>query len=188
MLADPRARVLVQNFAGQWLYLRNLPALVPDAVAFPEFDENLRNAFRQESEMFFENLIREDRSVIDLLGSDYAYVNERLAQHYGIPGVYGSHFRRVQLDAELAAQRGGILGQGSLLMATSYANRTSPVLRGKWILTNILGTPPSADGALSERRTWRSTPRGSCPTAGSSMGPRACGHCCWSANRHSAVP
>ena len=144
MLADPRSRALVQNFAGQWLYLRNLPALVPDAVAFPEFDENLRDAFRQESEMFFENLIREDGSVLDLLGSDYAYVNERLAEHYGIPGVYGSHFRRVQLDAELAEQRGGILGQGSLLMATSYANRTSPVLRGKWVLTNILGTPPLA--------------------------------------------
>ena len=144
MLADPRSKALVQNFAGQWLYLRNLPVLVPDAVAFPEFDENLRNAFRQESEMFFENLIREDRSVLDLLGTDYVYVNERLAKHYGIPGVYGSHFRRVQLEGELASQRGGILGQGSLLMATSYANRTSPVLRGKWILTNILGTPPPA--------------------------------------------
>ncbi len=142
MLADDRSRALVQNFAAQWLYLRNLPKLVPDAVAFPEFDENLREAFRQESELFFENLLRNDSSVLDLLGAGYTYVNERLAEHYGIPGVYGSHFRRVELEGELAEQRGGILGQGSLLTATSYANRTSPVLRGKWVLTNILGTPP----------------------------------------------
>ena len=142
MLADPRAGALVQNFAAQWLYLRNLPSLVPDAVAFPEFDENLRDAFRQESELFFESLIRDDSSVLDLIGADYSFVNERLAKHYGITGVYGSHFRRVSLDAEMAVQRGGILGQGSLLTATSYANRTSPVLRGKWVLTNILGTPP----------------------------------------------
>jgi len=142
MLADPRSRALVENFAAQWLYLRNLPSLVPDAVAFPEFDENLRSAFRQESELFFESLIRNDGSVLDLLAADYTFLNERLAKHYGIPGVYGSHFRKVILDGELAEQRGGILGQGSLLIATSYANRTSPVLRGKWILTNILGTPP----------------------------------------------
>lgn len=142
MLADPRSKALVQNFASQWLYLRNLPSLVPDAVAFPEFDENLREAFRQESELYFDSLIREDRSLLDLLGTGYTYVNERLAQHYGIPGVYGSHFRRVELSGELAEQRSGILGQGSLLIATSYANRTSPVLRGKWVLTNILGTPP----------------------------------------------
>ena len=122
--------------------MRNLRSLVPDAVEFPEFDENLRNAFRQESELYFESLLRDDRSVLDLLGAGYTYVNERLAEHYGIEGVYGSHFRRVDLEGELAQQRGGILGQGSLLTATSYANRTSPVLRGKWVLTNILGTPP----------------------------------------------
>ncbi len=142
MLQDPRSNALVKNFAGQWLFLRNLRSLVPDAVEFPEFDENLREAFRQESELYFESLLREDRSVLDLLGAGYTYVNERLARHYGIDGVYGSHFRRVELEGELAEQRGGILGQGSLLTATSYANRTSPVLRGKWVLTNILGTPP----------------------------------------------
>jgi hypothetical protein len=144
MLNHPRSKSLVQNFAAQLLYLRNLPSLVPDAVAFPEFDENLRDAFRQESELFFQSMLRENRSLLDLLGAGYTYVNERLAEHYGISGVYGSHFRRVRLDGDLAEQRGGILGQGSLLTATSYANRTSPVLRGKWVLTNLLGTPPPA--------------------------------------------
>ena len=143
MLHDPRSKALVSNFASQWLYLRNLRSVVPDAVAFPEFDENLREAFRQETELFVESLIQDDRSIIDLLGADYTFANERLAEHYGIPGVYGSHFRRVPLDDELAEQRGGILGHGSLLTVTSYPNRTSPVLRGKWLLTNILGTPPS---------------------------------------------
>ena len=147
MLADSRSKALVQNFAGQWLYLRNLRSVVPDAVSFPEFDENLREAFRQETELFVESLIQDDRSVLDLLGADYTFANERLAEHYGIPGVYGSHFRRVPLDGELAERRGGILGQGSLLTVTSYANRTSPVLRGKWVLTNILGTPPPAPPA-----------------------------------------
>ena len=142
MLSDPRSIALVKNFAGQLLYLRNLPSLVPDAVEFPQFDENLRTAFRQESELYFESLLKEDRSVLDLLSADYTYLNERLAKHYGIEGIYGSHFRRVELKGEIAKQRGGILGQGSLLTATSYANRTSPVLRGKWVLTNILGTPP----------------------------------------------
>ncbi len=142
LLADPRATALVRNFAGQWLYLRNLAGALPDPVVFPEFDENLRDAFRQETELFVESLIREDRSVLDLLGADYTYANERLARHYGIPNVYGSHFRRVELDHELAERRGGIFGHGSLLTATSYPNRTSPVLRGKWVLTNILGTPP----------------------------------------------
>ncbi|HIF23543.1 MAG TPA: DUF1592 domain-containing protein [Gemmatimonadetes bacterium] len=144
MLADPRSEALVPNFAGQWLYLRNLRSVVPDAVSFPEFDENLRDAFRQETELFVGSMLRGDRSVLDLLRADYTYANERLAEHYGIPGVYGSHFRRVELDGELAERRGGILGHGSLLTVTSYANRTSPVLRGKWILTNILGTPPPA--------------------------------------------
>ena len=142
MLADPRATELVRNFAGQWLYLRNLRAAVPDAITFPEFDENLREAFQRETELFIESLIRDDRSVLDLLGADYTFVNERLATHYGIPNVYGSHFRRVALDAATAEHRGGIFGHGSLLTVTSYPNRTSPVLRGKWMLTNVLGTPP----------------------------------------------
>jgi len=142
MVADPRAKELVRNFAGQWLYLRNLRGAVPDALVFPEFDENLRDAFLQETELFVESLLREDRSVLDLLGADYTFVNERLAEHYGIPGVYGSHFRRVALDPAVAERRGGIFGHGSLLTVTSYPNRTSPVLRGKWVLTNILGTPP----------------------------------------------
>jgi hypothetical protein len=142
MLADTRATALVQNFAGQWLYLRNLRGVVPDPLVFPEFDENLRAAFAKETEMFVESLLREDRSVLDLLGADYTFVNERLARHYGIPGIYGSHFRRVSLENELAERRGGVFGHGSLLTVTSYPNRTSPVLRGKWVLTNILGTPP----------------------------------------------
>ena len=128
LLADPRATELVRNFAGQWLYLRNLRAVVPDAIAFPEFDENLRAAFQQETELFVESLIREDRSVLDLLGSGYTFVNERLAAHYGLPNVYGSHFRRVSLPPALAEQRGGIFGHGSVLTVTSYPNRTSPVL------------------------------------------------------------
>ena len=147
MLADPRSKELVRNFAGQWLYLRNLRGVVPDAVVFPEFDENLRDAFLQETELFFESLIREDRSVLDLLGADYTYVNERLAEHYGIPSVYGSQFRRVTLPPDVAERRGGIFGHGSLLTVTSYPNRTSPVLRGKWVLANILGTPPPAPPA-----------------------------------------
>ena len=142
MLADPKAIAFVRNFAGQWLYLRNLRGVVPDAKIFPEFDENLRDAFLQETERFVESLVREDRSMLDLLGADYTFVNERLARHYGIPEIYGSHFRRVTLDPELAERRGGIFGHGSLLTVTSYPNRTSPVLRGKWVLTNILGTPP----------------------------------------------
>ena len=142
MLADPRSTELVRNFAGQWLYLRNLRSVVPDAIAFPEFDENLREAFREETELFVDSLLREDRSVLDLLGAGYTFVNERLAAHYGIPNVYGSHFRRVRLDDELAERRGGIFGHGSVLTVTSYPNRTSPVLRGKWMLTNVLGTPP----------------------------------------------
>ena len=142
MLADDRSVALVQNFIGQWLYLRNLRSVVPDALAFPEFDENLREAFRTETELFVESLIREDRSVLDLLGTDYTFVNERLATHYGIPNVYGTRFRRVSLEPEQAERRGGILGHGSLLTSTSYPNRTSPVLRGKWVLTNLLGMPP----------------------------------------------
>ncbi len=140
MLADPRAESLVSNFAGQWLYLRNLDAQVPDARQFTDFDDNLRQAFRRETELFVQSVVREDRNVLDLLRANYTFVNERLAKHYGIPNVYGSRFRRVDLPPD--SQRGGLLGQGSVLTVTSYANRTSPVLRGKWILENIMGTPP----------------------------------------------
>jgi hypothetical protein len=142
MLADPRSGALVRNFVGQWLYLRKLDSVVPDPVAFPEFDENLRQAFQRETELFVESLIREDQGVLDLLGTDYTFVNERLATHYGIPSVYGQRFRRVSLTPEQAERRAGILAHGSLLTVTSYPNRTSPVLRGKWVLTNILGMPP----------------------------------------------
>jgi hypothetical protein len=140
MLADERSRSLVSNFAGQWLYLRNLESIIPDMRLFPDFDDNLRQALRQETELFFENILREDRSVLDLVKADYTYLNERLAKHYGIPHVYGSQFRRVTVDE--VSHRGGLLRQGSVLTVTSYATRTSPVIRGKWILENILGAPP----------------------------------------------
>ncbi len=139
MLADPKAEALVDNFAGQWLFLRNMRSVKPDPVAFPEFDGNLREAFTRETELWFESQIKEDRSVIEVLTSDYTYANERLAKHYGISGVAGNHFRRVMLPDE---RRRGILGQGSVLTATSYANRTSPVKRGVWVLENLLGAPP----------------------------------------------
>jgi len=140
MLADSRSQNLVGNFAGQWLYLRNLDSLTPDLRLFPDFDDNLRQAFRRETELLFENVLREDRSVLDLLKADYTFLNERLARHYGIPNVYGSRFRRVALRED--DHRGGLLRQGSILTVTSYATRTSPVIRGKWVLENILGTPP----------------------------------------------
>jgi len=139
MLADPRSNALVTNFAAQWLYLRNLDSQKPDNRLFPDFDDNLRQAFRRETEMLFESVLNEDRSVLDLLRADYTFLNERLAKHYGIPNVYGSHFRRVDLGRDHV--RGGLLGQGSIMTVTSYANRTSPVKRGKWILENLLGTP-----------------------------------------------
>jgi hypothetical protein len=140
MMADERSAALVDNFAGQWLYLRNIATIQPDPSAFRDFDDNLRAAFQRETALFFESIVREDRSVVDLLNANYTFLNERLARHYGIPNVYGSRFRRVSLSAD--DERRGLLGQGSLLTVTSYANRTSPVLRGKWILENILGTPP----------------------------------------------
>jgi hypothetical protein len=140
MLADERSRALVNNFAEQWLYLRNLASANPDMRLFADFDDNLRQAFREETELFFESILREDRSVLDLLRANYTFLNERLAKHYGIPHVYGAHFRRVTFDGD--AERGGLLRQGSILTVTSYATRTSPVIRGKWILANILGLPP----------------------------------------------
>ncbi|MBV8902265.1 MAG: DUF1592 domain-containing protein, partial [Acidobacteriia bacterium] len=136
MLSDARAEALVNNFAGQWLYLREIKNAKPEAKGF---DDNLRQAFRRETELFFGSIIREDRSVLDLLNADYTFVDERLARHYGIPGIYGSQFRRVTLPGE---ERRGLLGQGSILLVTSVANRTSPVARGKWVLENILGSPP----------------------------------------------
>jgi hypothetical protein len=140
MLADERSQTLVTNFAEQWLYLRNLSSANPDMRLFAGFDDNLRQAFRKETELFFESILREDRSALDLLRADYTFLNERLAKHYGIPNIYGSRFRRVELGEN--AHRGGLLRQGSILTVTSYGNRTSPVIRGKWILANILGLAP----------------------------------------------
>jgi len=136
MVADQRADALVENFAGQWLYLRELENVQTDAR---NFDENLRRAFRRETEMMFDSIVRDDRSLIDLLDADYTFVDERLARHYGIPNVKGSYFRRVSLGAD--SPRRGLLGQGSVLTVTSTATRTSPVSRGKWVLENLLGTP-----------------------------------------------
>lgn len=140
MLADPRSQSLVTNFAEQWLYLRNLDSITPDGRLFPDFDDNLRQAFRAETRLLVEHVLREDRSVLELLRSDRTWLNERLAQHYGIPHIYGERFREVKLDE--SSERGGLLRNGSILMVTSYATRTSPVLRGHWILKNLLGTPP----------------------------------------------
>ena len=162
LLADSRSRSLVSNFASQWLHLRNLESASPDMRLFPDFDDNLRQAFRQETELLFDSIIREDRSVLDLLRANYTFLNERLAKHYDIPHVYGSRFRRIALGED--SKRGGLLRHGSILTVTSYATRTSPVVRGKWILDNILGVPPppqppdipalednTVDGSLSVR-------------------------------------
>ena len=140
MLADPRAGRLTTRFAAQWLHLPNLDAIVPDSRQFPDFDDNLRQGFRRETELLFQSLLDEDRSVTDLLTADYTFVNERVARHYGVPGIYGDHFRRIAWPA--GSQRAGLFGHGSILTVTSYATRTSPVLRGKWILENLLGAPP----------------------------------------------
>jgi len=142
MLADRRSQALVNNFAEQWLYLRNLASATPDMRLFPAFDDNLRRAMRKETELFFENIVREDRPIVELLSATYTFLNERLAKHYGIPNVYGSRFRKVSFDDASPFARGGLLRQGSILTVTSYATRTSPVIRGKWILDNILGVPP----------------------------------------------
>ena len=140
MLADRRAEAFVTNFAGQWLFLRNLDAVVPVQSTFPDFDDGLRQAFRRETELFFDSIVREDHSAFDLLRADYTFLNERLARHYGVPNVKGSQFRRVTM--EKGSVRNGLLGQGAILTVTSYPDRTSPVVRGKWILENLLGTPP----------------------------------------------
>ncbi|HLI85412.1 MAG TPA: DUF1592 domain-containing protein [Bryobacteraceae bacterium] len=138
MLSDPRSEALTANFAGQWLQLRNVPNVQPNSDEFPDFDENLRRAFRRETELFFDSIVKENRSILDLLTADYTFVNERLARHYGIPNIYGSNFRRITIHDDA---RRGLLGQGSILALTSHATRTSPVARGKWILENLLGTP-----------------------------------------------
>lgn len=139
MVADAKARRWTSDFVGQWLTMRNIDAHEPDPAVFPEFDDNLRDAMAQETQLFFENQVREDRSVLDLLRADYTFMNDRLARHYGVPDVYGSHFRRVPVTDQ---RRLGLLGHGSLLTVTSYADRTSVVLRGKWVLETLLGSPP----------------------------------------------
>ena len=155
MLADPRSHAIVDNFVGQWLLLRNIPALLPDPYKDPDFDESLRRALHRETELFFESIMREDRSVVELLNADYTFLNQRLAKHYGIPFVRGDHFRRVTLPE--GSVRGGLLGHGSILSVTSQPNRTSPVARGKWILENILGVsppdPPPNVPELEEKET-----------------------------------
>ena len=160
MLADEKSISLVNNFASQWLHLRNLDSVTPDLRLFPDFDDNLRQAFRKETELFFEDVLREDGNVLGLLKSDYTYLNERLAHHYGIPNVFGSRFRRVELEPKF--HRGGILRHGSILTVTSYATRTSPVIRGNWVLENIMGTPakpPLPDvPALDENKVNASLP------------------------------
>jgi Protein of unknown function (DUF1592)/Protein of unknown function (DUF1588)/Protein of unknown function (DUF1585) len=139
MMQDPRSEAFIKNFGGQWLYLRTLANTKPDADIFGNFDEDLRFAFQRETELFLGSIFRNGDSVLDMLGANYTFLNQRLAEHYKIPGVYGSHFRRVDLGS---SPRGGLLGQGSVLTVTSYPNRTSVVQRGKWILENLLGTPP----------------------------------------------
>ena len=166
MLDDRRSSALVSNFAAQWLHLRNLESATPDMRLFPGFDDNLRQAMRRETELLLESVINEDRSVLDLLASDYTFLNERLAKHYGIPHVYGSWFRKVRLDEN--SRRGGLLRHGSILTVTSYSTRTSPVVRGHWVLENLLGVPPppppadvptlgakTVDGRLSVRDRLR---------------------------------
>jgi len=138
MLADRKSDALIQNFAGQWLYLRNLKSFQPNSLEFPDFDDNLRQAFQKETELFFGSVMHEDRSVLDLMTADYTFLNERLAKHYGVPGIYGSHFRRVTLKDDA---RRGLLGKGAILMVTSHPDRTSPVVRGKWVLDNLLSAP-----------------------------------------------
>jgi hypothetical protein len=142
MLKDPRSEALVTNFGQQLLYLRNLPSTSPDGIFYPNWDDELRQSLRRESELFFDSVLREDRNILDLLTADYTFVNERLARHYGIPHIYGSRFRRVTLPAEMDYRR-GLLGKGSFLAVTWTQNfRSSPVKRGVWVLENILGTPP----------------------------------------------
>jgi len=160
MLDDPRSDALIENFAGQWLYLRNLKTKGGAVEHFPDFDDNLRQAFRTETEMLFASIVREDRNLLDLLTADYTFVNDRLARHYGMTGIYGSHFRRVPVTNDA---RRGLLGQGSILLVTSYPERSSPVQRGVWVLENIIGapvpTPPPNVPALEEQAGTKNDPR-----------------------------
>jgi len=157
MLADAKSQALVDNFAGQWFSIRNVQTHQPSPETLFHFDDNLRKALEQEMQLFFASIIREDRPIADLLDADYTFLNERLAKHYGIPGVMGQQFRRVTLPAD--SVRGGLLGKGAVLMSTSYPNRTSVVIRGKWVLENVFGTPPPAPPpnvpALAEQRDPR---------------------------------
>jgi hypothetical protein len=161
MLADPRAHALVKNFSGQWLFLRNIARISPDTTTYPYFDENLRQALAKETELLIESQVEEDRSVADLLTTDYTFLNQRLAEHYGLKGIYGSEFRRVKLEDP---NRYGLLGQASILAVTSYPNRTAPTIRGKWVLEQLLGTPPPPpppnvpslkDDATAQKMTMR---------------------------------
>ena len=151
MLADQKSKSLAENFAGEWLYLRNLKTLQPDVYLYPDSDDNLFQSMKRETELFFESFVREDRNIVEMLTANYTFVDERLAKHYGIPNVVGNEFRRVTLKDE---NRFGLLGQGSILSVTSYANRTSPVVRGKWVMEQILGVtappPPPNVPALTE--------------------------------------
>jgi hypothetical protein len=139
MLQDPKSRALVEEFGGQWLEIRALESVRPDRDRFPDFEDYLRMSMRRETELFFESIIREDRSILDFIDGKFTFVNDRLAQHYGIPGVTGPEFRRIDLTG---TPRAGVLTQSSVLTVSSYATRTSPVLRGKWILENLLNAPP----------------------------------------------
>ena len=166
MLGDPRASALTRNFAAQWLGLRALAGHAPVVDQFPDFDDNLRQSFREEAELLFTSLLDEDRSVLDLLTADYTFVNERLAKHYGIPGVRGSEFRRVKLEGDLAS-RAGLLGKGAILTVSSQPGRTSPVIRGQWVLRNLLGTPapdPPANVPALEAKTTDQAGNGKVPT------------------------
>jgi hypothetical protein len=140
MLLDPKSHALVENFGGQWLQVRRLESVKPDRKRFPNFDEYLRLSMQRETELFFESIVREDRSILDFIDANYTYLNERLANFYNVPNVQGTEFRKVSFPTD--AHRGGLLGQASVLTISSYANRTSPVLRGKWVLENLVGTPP----------------------------------------------
>jgi hypothetical protein len=140
MLLDPKSHALVENFGGQWLQVRKLESVKPDRKRFPEFDEYLRLSMRRETDLFFENIVREDRSILDFIDANYSYLNERLARFYNVSNVSGPEFRKVVFATD--AHRGGLLGQASVLTISSYANRTSPVLRGKWVLENLVGAPP----------------------------------------------
>jgi hypothetical protein len=182
MLADSRSAPLVGNFAEQWLYLRDLDAKRPNEILFADFDESLRDAFRTETILFLNSVLRENRSVLGLLSADYTFLNERLAKHYGIPNVHGSHFRRVSLPQ--GSPRGGLLGQGSILTITSYANRTSPVNRGKWVLENLLSAAPPPPPADVPALKTEDTEKGEALTLREAMVQHRSNPACYSCHAH----